>query len=132
MERAAAARYAELAERMRLLGHDAVAEVVERLAGFESEHRRALEARTAGVALPAAQLDLETPAPALSARHALLMALEAESRAQAFFEQVMTRAEDPAMRALAREMAAEEAEHAELLRTLLEVDLHQNGAQSVL
>lgn len=128
MERAASEHYTELAERMRFLGHEAVAEVFERLAGFESEHLRALEARVAGIDLPGAELHLETPVPALSAQHALAMALEGENRAQAFFEQVMTRADDPAVRALAREMAAEEAEHAELLRTLLEVDLHQHPA----
>lgn len=131
MERAAAERYAALAERMRFLGHDAVAEVFERLAGFESEHRRALEARAAGVAPPSAPLGLETPAPVLSARQALVLALAAENRAQAFFEHVMMCAEDPAVRALAREMAAEEVEHAELLESLLEVDLHQNRAAPV-
>jgi rubrerythrin len=131
MERGAAEHYAELAARMRFLDHEAVAEILERLAGMEFDHLSALQARAAGLALPEAHLDLETPVPALSPRHALLMALAAENRAQAFYEQVMTRAEDPAVRALAREMAAEEAEHAELLLSLLEVDLHQNRAQPV-
>lgn len=133
MEREACERYALLAERMRFLRHEAVAEVFERLAGFEAEHLRALSARAAGLRLPRLVGEVAPPAatPVLSVRQALGMALDAENRAQAFFEEVMTRADDPAVRALAREMAAEEGEHAELLQMLLEVDLHQNGAQPV-
>jgi rubrerythrin len=40
-------------------------------------------------------------------------------RAQAFFEQVMLRAQDPGLRALAREMAAEEQGHIALVEQLL-------------
>ena len=47
----------------------------------------------------------------MTAQHALRMALGAEKRAQAFFEHVLLTADDPALRALAREMAAEEQEH---------------------
>lgn len=133
MEREAAERYAEFAERMQVLGHEAAAEVFDRLAGFEAEHLEALLARTRGMSLPAAASpETSESAPPerapriLSERQALAMALEGEQRAQAFFEQVMTRADDPAVRALAREMAAEEGEHAEVLRRMLEVDLRQD------
>lgn len=44
----------------------------------------------------------------------------AERRAQAFFEQVSWCASDPALRALAREMAAEEREHAALIGAMLD------------
>ena len=56
----------------------------------------------------------------MTPRMALAVALQAETRAQAFFERVFMTCDDPALRALAREMAAEELEHAELVGRLLE------------
>jgi rubrerythrin len=56
----------------------------------------------------------------MSQRDALKIALHAEKRARAFFEHVVRSADDPALRALAREMAAEEAEHVALIERLLE------------
>jgi rubrerythrin len=56
----------------------------------------------------------------MTPRHALGIALAAEKRAQAFFEGVLTSAQDPALRGLAREMAAEEQEHVRLVEQLLE------------
>jgi rubrerythrin len=133
IEREAAERYAEFAERMADLGNDAVAELFDRLSGFEGEHLAALLARTEGVALPelAARdykwLDAGAPETAarelvfrlLTPRQALGIALSAEQRAQAFFEHVLMTAEDPALRALAREMAAEEQEHVAMVEKLL-------------
>ena len=133
IEQEAAERYAEFAERMADLGSDAVAEVFDRLAGFEAEHLEALRRRTDGVSLPvpppAAYRWLDAAAPETAARElvyrlmtprqALQIALSAERRAQAFFEQVMTTADDPALRALAREMAAEEQEHVQVVERLL-------------
>ena len=134
IEHEAVQRYAEFAERMRDLGNDAVAEVFTRLAGLEAEHLEALLARTAGVALPAlathdyAWLDAGAPETAarelvfrlMTPRQALAIALLAEQRAHAFFEQVVRSAHDPALRALAREMAAEEDAHSTLLQQLLD------------
>jgi len=134
IEREAAERYAEFAERMDDLGNDGAAEVFARLAGFEAEHLEALLARTEGIALPELSVDqfrwLDAGAPETAARElvfrlmtprqALAIALAAEERAQAFFEHVLTSADDPALRALAREMAADEAEHARALQRLLE------------
>ena len=78
---------------------------------------------------PAAYRWLDAAAPETAARElvyrlmtprqALQIALSAERRAQAFFEQVMTTADDPALRALAREMAAEEQEHVQVVERLL-------------
>jgi rubrerythrin len=133
IEQEAAERYAEFAERMADLGNDAVAELFDRLAGFEAEHLEALRRRTAGVSLPVPPLAeyrwLDAAAPETAARElvyrlmtprqALQIALSAERRAQAFFEQVMTTADDPALRALAREMAAEEQEHVRIVERLL-------------
>jgi rubrerythrin len=134
IEREAAERYAEFAERMEDLGNQATAEVFARLAGFEAEHLEALLARTAGIALPALAsheyrwLDAGAPETAarelvfrlMSPRQALAIALHAEQRAQAFFEQVLMTADDPALRGLAREMAADETEHVVMLEKLLE------------
>jgi len=56
----------------------------------------------------------------MTPRRALAIALAAENRAQAFFEQAFMTADDPALRALAREMAAEESEHMVMVERLLE------------
>lgn len=133
IEREAAERYMEFAQRMDDLGNEAVAAVFATLARLETEHLVALERRTDGVGLPELQtndyrwLDAgapETPARELvfrlmTPRGALAIALEAEKRAQTFFEGVLMTAEDPALRGLAREMAAEESEHVMLIERLL-------------
>ena len=133
IEREAAERYAEFAARMQDLGNEAAAEVFRRLAELEAEHLEALLARTAGVALPEfaaheyAWLDSGAPDTAarelvfrlMTPRQALAIALLAEQRAQAFFERVVRHTDDPALRALAREMAAEEDEHIAMVQELL-------------
>ena len=125
IEREAAETYAELAQHMDDLGNDEVAMLFRRLAVFEAEHLQTLEARTAGVALPAlkpgeyAWLDAGAPETVarelvyrlLTPRAALDIALDAERRAQQFFAGVHATADDPALRALAQEMAAEEQGH---------------------
>ncbi|HEY8252392.1 MAG TPA: ferritin family protein [Burkholderiales bacterium] len=134
IEREAAERYAEFAERMNDLGNVALAELFGRLAEIEAEHLDSLLRRTRGVALPhpstTAYQWLDAAAPETAARelvfrlmtprHALEIALAGEKRAQAFFERVLITADDPALRALAREMAAEEQEHVRLVERLLE------------
>ena len=133
IEREAAERYTELAQRMDDLGNEPVAEVFAVLARAETEHLRALERRTAGVSLPPLRAHEyswlgpdapETPARELvfnlmTPRNALAIALGAEKRAEAFFERILVSAEDPALRGLAREMAADEAEHVTLIEQLL-------------
>ena len=103
IEREAAERYAELAERMRDESHEDLAELFAGLAALEKGHLDALERRTAGVALPPLEARdykwlgdaaPESAAPELVFRlmtpqHALRMALGAEKRAQAFFEHVL-------------------------------------------
>jgi rubrerythrin len=132
IEREAARRYAELAERLADQGNEQVAALFRVLSAFEAEHLAALERRTAGVALPALTSDYswfgegapETAARDLvlglmTPRDALAIALQAEKRAKAFFEHAARVSDDPAVRALAREMAAEEAEHMELIGVML-------------
>jgi rubrerythrin len=93
VEREAAERYAEFAQRMNDLGDEEVASVFARLAGLEVGHLAALERRTAGIALPR----LETHE----------------------YRWLDAGAEDPALRALAREMAADEREHVAMTEELL-------------
>lgn len=133
VEREATERYAEFAQRMNDLGVEPVAAVFARLARLEQEHLRALERRTAGLALPRLETNqyrwLDAGAPETAARdlvyrlmtphNALAIALGAEKRAQAFFEHVLAGADDPALRALAREMAADEREHVAMIDELL-------------
>jgi rubrerythrin len=134
IEREATERYAELATRMADEGREDLARVFSMLAGMESEHLQALEARTVDIALPeipAGQhgwLDAAAPETAareliyrlMTPRMALTIALQAEMRAQAFFEGVFMTCDDPALRALAREMAAEEQGHVVLIEELLD------------
>jgi len=132
MEREATERYTELAQRMSDEGNDEVAALFARLAAHESEHLAALRRRTAGVALPALDADyswIDSGAPEtlahdfvfrlMTPQQALSIALRAEKRAKAFFEQAQRVADDPATRSLAREMAAEEAGHIEMIEALL-------------
>lgn len=138
IEREAVERYSELAELMDDRGNAAVAEVFARLAGLEAEHLESLRRRTEGIDVPDLRaadyrwLDAGAPETAarelvfrlLGPREALQIALGAERRAQSFFEDVMFRADDPALRALAREMAADEGEHILLIERLLERTPH--------
>ena len=133
VEREAAERYSEFAERMNDLGAEAVASVFASLARMETEHLAALERRTEGLVLPPIDTEgyrwLEAGAPENAAhelvlrlmtpKSALTIALGAERRAQAFFESVLMTADDPALRSLAREMAADETEHVALIEQLL-------------
>jgi rubrerythrin len=134
MESEAAARYSELAERMEDEGREDLARIFALLAAEEAEHLDTLERRTAGVELPAVEPRAwdwySDTAPETAARdivfrlmtprQALAIALQAERRAQAFFEHLSWAAPDPGVRALAREMAAEEREHVALVGALLE------------
>ena len=134
IEQEAAARYAELAERMADLDNGDVAEIFWMLARLEGEHLQTLKSRTEGVALPridAGQYQwiyADAPETAarewlfrlLTPRQALLIALEAEKRAQAFFERVFITSQDPGLRMLAKEMALEETEHIDMVEHLLE------------
>ena len=97
------------------------------LAKLEAGHLEALKRRTDSIALPPlTRTDYKwlgrarSPAHELvfrlmTPRQALLIALGAEQRAQAFFGRVLLTASDPALRGLAREMAADEQEHVQLI-----------------
>jgi len=134
IEREAAETYAEFAQRMDDFGNEDVAKLFRTLAVFEAEHLDTLEARTTGVAVPKiapgayAWLDAGAPETAarelvfrlLTPRQALAIALEAERRAHQFFTDVRATADDPGLRALAQEMAAEELGHIAMVERALE------------
>jgi rubrerythrin len=134
IEREAAERYSEFAERMSDLGNDVAAEIFATLARLEAEHLDELIKRTEGMALPQLAeheyrwLDAGAPETAarelvfrlMTPRHALEIALASEKRAAAFFESMVLAAEDPMLRALATEMAADETDHIVMLEKLLE------------
>lgn len=133
IEREAAERYAELGQHMADLGNAEVAALFAALARMEAEHLETLERRTDGVPLPPIApseyrwLDAGAPETAahelifrlMTPHDALVIALAAEKRAQAFFRGIRETATDPALRALAQEMAMEETEHVALVERLL-------------
>jgi rubrerythrin len=134
IEREAAERYREFAERMADLDNPAVAQLFGRLAEAEAKHLEALLRRTSGLPLPDPGSDHRwlqqgSRAPETAARElvfrlmterdALAIALQAEKRARAFFEHAARAGSDAELRALAREMADEEAEHIVLIERLL-------------
>ena len=133
IEREAAARYDELGAAMAERGDHAIAMLFYMLSSFEARHLGELTRNTVGLALPDLTADYtwrEGEAPEtvsidacqgeMTAERALLMALDAEKRAKAFFEHAARITKDPATRALAREMAEEEAEHIVLVERALE------------
>lgn len=128
IEREAAGRYGELADAMAAQGSHAVAALFRMLAEHESRHLAALQGRTRGIALPALDADYSWPETlpadalqrAVTPGGALAMALAAEKRAHAFFANAGRVCDDPDTRALAREMAAEELQHAALLERMMQ------------
>ena len=110
IEREAARRYAELAERMERQ-HPAAA-LFRQLAQAEAHRLADLRRESAELELPDLTVDHTWR---MDGRDPLQIALRAEKAARAFFEQAARTAPDPAVRALALEMAAEESAHAELI-----------------
>lgn len=133
IETEAAERYSDLGDAMAEQGQHSVAVLFFMLSSFEARHLRELTRRTAGRVLPKVKAEYswrEGEAPEtvnfdacvgqITPQRALLMALDAETRAKAFFEHAARVTKDPATRALAREMAEEEAEHMILVQRALE------------
>ena len=125
MERAAAARYAELARRMAEREHDELADLFTRLGRLERDHARFIERRLAGqapahpaAAASAETIDLDEGAP-LTPHAVLLAALRSEVDAKAQFERIAAAAQETAVRRLAEDMAAEEAEHIDRIAAAL-------------
>jgi len=113
-EREAARRYAELAERM-VPQDERAAALFRRLAQAEARRLADLRRESGGLELPDLSADHSWR---MDGRDPLDIALRAEKDARAFFEHAARTAPDPVVRALALEMAAAEAAHADLLTRL--------------
>jgi rubrerythrin len=125
IEHEAEARYRELAAHMADSGNDAVADLFARLAEFEGEHAFRLAKKSLGMEIPPlapgeyAWLDCGAPVPEARAfvyrmmtpRLALDIALRAELRAKAFFEQVQAESRNKDIQELAAEFAQDEVSH---------------------
>lgn len=133
VESEAAARYAELGQYMEDLGNDLVGDLFLRFARLGNAHEAELRRRAAGMQLPQlapgeyAWIDVAAPQTAahefvlhlLTPHGALEIALAAERSAEAFFEAVESQSRDPAVVALAAEMADEEREHVSRVEGLI-------------
>ncbi len=124
IEHEAAERYRDLAEQMHGCGNGEVGDLFAKLAAIEAKHAAELRLEHGAANTPLAAADyrwesLQSPEAIpfeqmhyLMAPHqALVLALAAERRAQAFYEAAAAHSPDPEIRALAAEFAAEEAEH---------------------
>ena len=133
METEAAERYASFADAMEEHNNREVAELFRKLARIEQLHADQLLEEGSSRHLPVLppggiRWDRgegpETAAPGelhyrMQPYHALQIALECEKRANKFFADYACSATDAKVRKAAREMAAEEAEHARLIEDWL-------------
>jgi len=139
MERESAQRYGELAEAMQRVGNTGVAAVFRRLEREELKHDEAIvgwaEAELGDI--PAAEHAWETEVPdsdplegadpyLLTPYRALSIAVHNEERAFAHYSYVAANAADADTRRLAEELAAEELEHAAILRRERRKAYHQD------
>jgi rubrerythrin len=136
VEREAAARYTELAEFMSDHDNAPVAALFIRLAQIEEQHADAIGAHARGLEVPTLRTFEHTwfdAGPPETVAHefvfrlmtphdALKVALEAEQRARAYFEQVFANATDPDVKMLAASMIQEEQQHIEWVERALATD----------
>ena len=134
IETEAVERYSLLADQMEVHNNPELAAIFRKLAGIEGRHAKEIEGRAAGLDLPNLKpweyewAGGDSPEAGDSAEahylmtphHALKMALAAEQRAFAFFDGLVGKVEDAAVRKLAAEFAEEERAHVRLVEELLE------------
>ena len=125
--------YALLADQMDVHNNRELAALFRKLSVIEGKHAKEIEERAKDIVLPdIAPWEYQWQSPAspeaadvddvhylMTPHHALMMALAAEKRAQAFFEDLARSASDPEVKAMAEEFAAEEREHVRLVEDLL-------------
>ena len=127
MEVEASERYEELADAMDTHNNREVGAMFRKMAGYEGLHAKQILEQMGWTGAPPAQVAwTETEAPEttpsdeihylMQPYHALELALAAEERAERFFAHLAEVATVDAVRAAAREMQAEEAEHVQLVR----------------
>jgi len=128
----ASARYRVLAREMQASGNARTAELFLKLAQLEAGHADKLEQTAAPELRARAREQLllrkggqtEVPNYEFMYRdvppfHALLMALDSERRAKAYFERIHENARDPEVKKLAAQFAREEAQHVAWLEKAL-------------
>ena len=128
MELEAEERYRQFADQLETHNNAEVAAVFRKLAEIEALHAKNILARMKWPGFPSMPVpyaaDGEGPETApfdsvhyrMQPYHALEIALRGELRAQLFFQAAATSARNADVRRMATEMAAEEAEHVELIR----------------
>lgn len=133
LEAEATARYRELADQMREHHNAACARLFEHLAALEMEHTAGLRNRAKGIDLSRVAswsyrwTEPESPEATpfdrvhylMTEHHALSLALENEKRAKDFFDWTAQHSPSPEVRRLAREFAAEEQRHIEMIGMML-------------
>lgn len=130
LESEAAERYEELANQMDHHNNPELAELFRKMAAIEAKHIAKVDEMAEEVELPRMAawdyrwLDPEGPETTpigrahyrMTPHHALLLMLQNEERAVAFFANVAQRTNDAQVRAMAAELAEEEREHVALLK----------------
>ncbi|HXK53333.1 MAG TPA: ferritin family protein [Hyphomicrobiales bacterium] len=126
-------RYNLLADQMEVHNNSELAALFRKLAGHEEHHAKEILERAGDKALPKLKSsdykwgEFEAPEAAeldrahylMTPWHALQMALRAEKRAFAFFDQLVKTAKDDEMKKWSEEFREEEAEHVRLVEELL-------------
>lgn len=134
MEFEAVERYTEFADAMQTHNNPEVAALFRTMAGYETRHAQAIMQNMGWTEAPPVPHDqvawpgFDAPEAApidaihylMQPWHALELALAAEQRAEAFFGALAEAATTDAVRAAARELQAEEAEHVALVRQWME------------
>ena len=131
LEQDAVERYTTFADAMEVHNNREVAALFRTMAGYEGKHAQAILDQMGWKTPPALPPggfdwgdDFEGPEAVpieavhylMQPWHALTLALGAEQRAEAFFAALAEATTDDGVRAAAREMQAEEAEHVQLVK----------------
>lgn len=128
MEREAAQRYEELADAMEMANNRDVAKAFRTMAGYEAKHAQAImdqmkwtvDPPVPAQAWPSAEPPEVVPNDEvhymMQPWHALELALAAEQRAEAFFDELARSASDESVRRAAIELRDEETEHVAMVR----------------
>ncbi|HEX6019907.1 MAG TPA: ferritin family protein [Burkholderiaceae bacterium] len=128
MERDAVQRYEELADAMEMANNRDVAKAFRTMAGYEAKHAQAImdqmkwtvDPPVPARAWPSAEAPEVVPNDEvhylMQPWHALELALAAEQRAEAFFDELARTATDDAVRRAAIELRDEETEHVAMVR----------------
>lgn len=131
MEREAVQRYEELADAMEMANNRDVAKAFRTMAGYEAKHAQAIMEQmkwTVDPPVPAhAWSTAEAPEVVpndevhylMHPWHALQLALAAEQRAEAYFDELARAATTDSVRRAALQLKAEEAEHVQLVQAWL-------------